>query len=72
MASNISKSAINKNNKLNTGLIWASNNNYIRKIFGVNAFVIKNGPILTWLSFFVDRRILRFFIRKYILSLFLN
>ena len=46
MANNIFGSAIDKNNKSNTGFIWASGNNYTRKIFNENISVIKNGPIL--------------------------
>ena len=47
ITSGIFKSTIDKNNKLNTGFIWASGNNYIRKIFNINTSVIKNKPILT-------------------------
>ena len=47
MANNISKSAIDKNNKLNISFIRASENSCIRKIFNKNISVTKNEPILT-------------------------
>ena len=72
MASNISGFIIDKNNRSNISFIYTSDNNYTRKIFNKNTSVIKNELILTWSSFFVGRRVLKFFIKKYILFPFLS
>ena len=47
MASSISKSIINKNDKLNINFIRASGGSCTRNIFNINTSIIKNEPILT-------------------------
>ena len=70
MTNNVSGFIINKNNKLNINLILAFGNSCNRKILNINTFIIKNKSFLTWSNFFINCRVLRFFVKKYILFFF--